>query len=277
MTKPESKKVASVYCKASKALSSISEYQLAQKVCDRGIVLFPNDPDLHSLRGNILINLFNVAKEQKYLSEALYSFEKSLSLNPNDYMSALTAAKIYIKRAAFPKARKKLDMLLANSPGDSKVTDLLNLIKEKDKVIEKTKTEKPQLLLDPLEEIDEQTTIPSENYDSMVSHLNIFKKIQGLEMILLADFYGVVLKCITKSKLDANRYGITISNIYRTSQNAISNTGLGTFKFGALTSPGRHNYIVAIDNAILTIVVKQDADHKAIEKMIHLYLSQISS
>ncbi len=96
-------------------------------------------------------------------------------------------------------------------------------------------------------------------------------------MILLADTYGVVLKCFNRSKLDANRYGITISNICRTSQNAISNTGLGTFNFGLLSSPGRHNYIVAIKNAILTIVVTQDADHKAIEKMINLYLRRISS
>ena len=277
MIKPESKKVASIYFKASKALSSIAEYELAQKVCDRGIVLFPNDPNLYSLRGNILINFYNVGKEKQYLSEALYSFEKSLSLNPDDYMSALTAAKIYIKRAAFPKARQMIDILLANSPGDPKATALLNLIKEKNKEIEKAKTEKSQSLFEPLKEVEEQTAIPSENYDSLVSSLHIFKKIQGLEMVLLTDMYGVVLKCVNKSKLDANRYGIIFSNIFRTSQNAISNTGLGTFKSGMLTSQERHNYIVAVGNAILTIVVKQDVDHKAIEKMIHLYLSQISS
>ena len=275
--KSESKKIASIYCKASKALSSIAEYELAQKICERGIELFPNDPNLHSLRGNILVRIFNVAKEQKYLSEALYSFEKSLSINPNDYMSALTAAKIYIKRAAFPKAREKLDMLLDNSPRDPKATDLLNLIKVKDKVIDKPKTEKSQPLFEPFGEVDEQTTIASEDYDSLISHLHIFNKIQGIEMILLADIYGDVLKCINKARLDANRYGITISNIYRTSQNAISNTGLGTFKFGVLTSPGRHNYIVHVYNAILTIVAKQDVDHKEIEKMIHLYLAKISS
>lgn len=277
MTKSDDKQIPSNYLKIATALSDIKENELSQKVCDRGLARFPKNANLYSLRGNILIKLFNKTKKPEHLSEALFSYEKSLSLDPDNYIAALTAAKIYIKNSAFQKAKEKLDLLFANSPGDVKATDLLNLIKEKEKTIKQAKSEKVQPLLDPVEEMDDHTTSTSPDYDLLISQLHMFKKIKGLEMILLADIYGIVLKCFNYSDIDPTRFGIIVSNIFRSSQNAITKTGLGIFQFGVLISPDGYNYIVAVDTAVLLIVAKQDADHKNIERQIQIFIHEISS
>lgn len=276
MTKSDDKQIPSNYLKISRALSDVKENELAQKVCDRGLVQFPQNANLHSFRGNILIKLFNKTKKPEHLTEALFSYEKSLSLNPDNYIAALTAAKLYIKNSAFQKAREKLDLLFANSPGDVKATDLLNLIKEKEKTVKEAKRKNLQPLIDPVEEMDDHTTSTSADYDLLISHLHMFKKTTGLKMVLLADIYGVVLKCFNHSDLNPTRLGIIVSNIFRSSQNAITKTGLGIFQLGVLISPDGYNYIVAVDTAVLLIVGKQDADHKDIERQIQIYLHEIS-
>lgn len=277
MQKNEEKQLSLVYFKIARKLSGIKEHKLAQKVCDRGLTRFPDNANLYSLRGGILVKLFNSTKDQEYLSQAVLSYEKSLSLNPDNYLSAFTSAKIYVKRAAFQKAKEKLNLILSNSPGDPKATDLLNFINEKEKNIKQAQDEKSEeSLLEPVEEMDDHSAKVGANYDLVISNLHLFGGIDGLEMVLLVDLYGVVLKCDNHSGLDADRIGIAMSNIFRSSQNAIHFSGLGTFRQGAMVSPTGYIYIVSANKAILVIAAKQKADHDVIESKIKLYLNEIS-
>lgn len=276
MVKTEDKQLPLIYLKLAKSLSGLGEHDLAQKVCDRGLVRFPNNTNLHCLRGGILVKLFNETKKQEHLSEALLSYEKSLSLNPDNYLSALTAAKIYIKSSALQKAREKLDKIFINSPKDVKATELLNTIKEKEKSIQRARGEKSQSLFEPLEETDDRTTSTSTDYDLLISHLYLFNRIKGIKMVLLSDMFGVILKYRNKSALDPNQLSIMISNIFRSSRNLIQRSSLGTFQQGVLVSPIGDIYTVAADAAILTIIAETDADHKLIENQIQLYLQETS-
>lgn len=276
MTKTEDKQLPLTYLKLARNLSSLGEDDLAQQVCDRGLVRFPKNTNLHCLRGGILVNLFNKTKRQELLSEALLSYEKSLSLNPGNYLSALTAAKIYIKSSALKKAKEKLDLIFSHSPGDAKATQLLNFIKAKAKTHKQAKDKKSQSLTETVE-IDERETSDSVNYDMLISHLRLFKRLKGLKMVLLIDVYGVVLKCANRSDMDANQFGLVISNIFRSSQDVIHHTTLGAFRVGVLVSPAGYIYIVAAESAILVIVSQENADHKDIENQIQIYLQEISS
>lgn len=277
MDKREERQNPSTYLKLAQTFLSLGDDDLARLTCERGLKRFPTDASLHTQRGSTLISSYNKLKKAEDLIQAIKSFEKSIAINPDNYLALMLAAKIYIKVKAYFKARQKLTMILSSFPGDPKATELLKLISAKEQHLKLVDEEKTQVELEGDDDIDSQEDQISTNYDLLASYLMLFKEEYGIEMVLLVDKYGMVIKSINMSKRDSNRYGIAVSNIFRSSQNAVRKTSLGTFSKGFLITPQYNIYLVDVKGTILVIVTLPKAENEAIEKRIEHYLREIES
>lgn len=277
MDKTEEKQNPSTYLKLAQTFLSLGDDDLARMTCERGLKRFPTDPSLHTQRGSMLISSYNKRKKKEDLIQAIKSFEKSITINPDNYLALMLSAKIYIKVKAYYKARQKVDMILSSFPGDLKATELLKLITTKEENLKLVDEEKQQLELEGDDEIESPGEQVSVNYELLTSYLILFKEEYGIEMVLLVDKYGIVIKSINMSKRDSNRYGIAVSNIFRSSQNAVRKTSLGTFSNGFLITPQYNIYLVDVKGTILVIVTLPKADNETIEKKIEHYIREIDS
>ncbi|MBI1987616.1 MAG: roadblock/LC7 domain-containing protein [Nitrospinae bacterium] len=278
MDKTEERQNPSTYLKLAQTFLSLGDDDLARLTCERGLKHFPTDASLHTQRGSTLISSYNKSKKTEDLIQAIKSFEKSIAINPDNYLALMLSAKIYIKVKAYFKARQKLTMILSSFPGDPKATELLKLISAKEQHLKLVDEEKLQVELEgDDDDIDSQEDQISANYDLLASYLNLFKEEYGIEMVLLVDKYGMVIKSINMSKRDSNRYGIAVSNIFRSSQNAVRKTSLSTFSKGFLITPEYNIYIVDVKGTILVIVTLPKAENEGIEKRIEHYVREIDS
>lgn len=275
MAKTEERHSPSTYLKLSQTLLSLGDDDLARMTCERGLKHYPTDASLHTQRGSTLITSYNKRKKMEDLIQAIKSFEQSIAINPDNYLALMLSAKIYIKVKAYYKARQKLDMILSFFPSDLKATELLNLISTREQNLTRLDEEKQQIESEFDDEIESREDQISDNYELLSSYLIQFKEEYGIEMVLLVDKYGMVIKSINMSKRDSNRYGISVSNIFRSSQNAMQKTALGSFSKGLLITPEHNIYIVDVKGAILVIVTLPKAENEAIEKRIDHYVREI--
>jgi hypothetical protein len=195
------------------------------------------------------------------------------------------AAKIYIKGKAFKKATDKLNKILALSPNDGQALDLLSFIEKKERAesglgTEETTDSKTEgsVSSDSSDDLESQDDSHHGNYDQMISWLGTFKNISGIEIVLLLDKYGMVIKSINMTNgVDISRYGITISNIFWASKNTMKKVGLGIFNEGLLLTPNAHIFIEDLRGGILAVVFKPDADQSVIKNHIEKFMKDISA
>ena len=240
MTKTDNRQHPAIYIKLAQAFLRLGDDDLARMTCERGIKQFPADARLHVQRGSALISSYNKERKKEDLIQAIRSFEKSIAIDPDNYLALMLSAKIYLKIKAYHKAKQKLDNILSSFPGDSKATELLKLISTKEQNLKREEEEVEEEQLAEIE-VDDEIESPEDrisvNYELLTSNLFLFKKKHGIEMLLLADKYGTVIKSINLSKRNPSQYGIAVSNILRSSQNAVRKTGLGTFSKWLLITP----------------------------------------
>ncbi|MFW2330928.1 MAG: tetratricopeptide repeat protein [Nitrospinota bacterium] len=117
------------YIKIAKELRSLGELNLALQSLERGLAAYPNVASLHVTRGELLVKLFNKHNNTKYLKSALLSFNNALKLDPNNYLSMLISAQIYLKGRAVNRSKILIANILKIAPDDEKAKSLLKVIR----------------------------------------------------------------------------------------------------------------------------------------------------
>lgn len=281
------------YLKLAQIFLSLGDDDLARATCERGLKHFPNDASLHTQRGNALIISYKKSKKREDLIQAIKSLEMSITINPDNYQALMLSSIIYIKAKAYDRARQKLNMIFSSFPGDPKATELLKLIATdahassipyegessylsiEEQNLKRVEERKQEVELEVDQEIESLEDRISAHYEPLTSSLVLFKKEYGIEMAMLVDKYGMVIKTIHMSKQDYSQYGIAISNIFRSSRNAVQKTGLGVFSKGLLITPQYKIYIVDVKGTILAIFTLHKVDNEAFEKRIDRYIRKI--
>ena len=97
MIKTDNLQRPTIYLNISQAFLRLGDDDLARITCERGIKQFPSDASLHVQRGIALIKSYNRGRKKEDIIQATRSFEKSIAIDPDNYLVLMLSAKIYLK------------------------------------------------------------------------------------------------------------------------------------------------------------------------------------
>lgn len=119
------------YWKVARELTALKERALALKIIRNGLSQHPDAVALHVLESETLIAIYNSDdRKPEHLKLALKSCERALKLDPNNYFARLMAAHIYVKGRAPSRAKKIVETILSDAPGDARAVALLKKINQ---------------------------------------------------------------------------------------------------------------------------------------------------
>ncbi|VAX18031.1 hypothetical protein MNBD_NITROSPINAE01-1081 [hydrothermal vent metagenome] len=300
--------VAVAYGKIAKSLKKLGELSLALKVCDKGIERFPDNGNIHIVKGEVQVARYNADNTKtSYLKSALGSFEKALRLDPHNYLAKLLASQIYLKAGGRKQARALLSDVLKTSPGDEKASSLMALINQKEKASIARKampaqkevvTAEPAVASQPLvvaEEpadpkeltswsLDERVEVGNEETDddeivieALSAKLSIFSRLEGLSGIFILDRNGQPVKIVNKARLDENVVPSLVFNLHKASVSGAKRFGMGDFKRGTLVCPVGTIITEELPQfGVLAVIVDNDANMATVDKRIHRYLAEVA-
>ncbi len=306
--------VAVAYGKIAKSLKKLGELSLALKVCDKGIERFPDNGNIHIIKGEVQVACYNADNTKtSHLKSALGSFEKALRLDPHNYLAKLLASQIYLKAGGRKQARTLLADILKTSPGDEKASSLMALINQKEKAsgarkivsaqkqvvtAEPAVTPDRQPLMvaeggedepaDPQEltswSLDEKVEIGNEETDddeivieALSAKLSLFSRLEGLSGIMILDRNGQPVKIVNKAGLDENVVPSLVFNLHKASVSGAKRFGMGNFRRGTLVCPVGTIITEELPQfGVLAVIVDNDANMATVDKRIHRYLAEVA-
>ncbi|MGK7344646.1 MAG: tetratricopeptide repeat protein [Candidatus Nitrospinota bacterium M3_3B_026] len=301
------------YARIAKQLRKLGETALALSVLEKALSRFPNNSAVHMARAETFITRYNKKGRPDDLKAALGSLEKTLKLDPGNYLAKLLSSQIYLKAGARKRAKALLTDILETAPDDERAVSLMNIVREKEEkaaakeAVKKEETQEgeteelgeegageviiDQALRAEVEKapraaapaMDEKVIIGGEEeaedlhaQEAMSAKLTIFSRLEGLNALFLLDRNGQPIKIINRAGLDENIIPSFVFNLYKTSMNATRRLGNGSFQRGTLVSPIGTIIIANAFYATIAVVVDNDANLSAVEKRIQRYLEEVA-
>lgn len=154
------------YVRMAKGLLKMGETSLALNTLEKGLRKFPGNSNMHVMKGQALIALFNKKGKAEYLKAALSSLKKALKLDPQNYLAKILSSQIYLKAGARNRAKALLSDILKATPDDDRASALMSVIREKEERAAKKQTARIDVPKEPIppeekpEEAPPQATPP---------------------------------------------------------------------------------------------------------------------
>lgn len=270
-----------LYLSIAKTCREMGEIDLGIAACERGSVKFPDNESLYYTRGFFHVLKFNITRDKNQLKLALKIFEKSLSINPHNYLAKLHAGQIYFTGGILDKAKEKFNSILKTAPDDQNALKFLKDIKLHEDTAGKLHKDTPTAEREPhVKDIEVAVHTITEgaasDYKVFIKHLNIFKKVEGVNALFLLDNYGNVIKNVQiNGKTDTNIFSAVSANIFRSSQTGAEKIGFGEFKTGLILSSIGNIYILNISGVLLSILTSTDINSKLMDDALSDYCTEI--